>query len=270
MQFLEIVFIAVSLSMDAFAVAMCKGLSMKRLNVKNMIIIGLFFGVFQMIMPILGYYLGKTFESYIVNIDHWIAFGLLFLLGSKAIFDTFKELKESKKELKENTVNDDLVKNTKIFENEKNSTQVFSSDNCDKASDFLDSDKFNFTIEQESKNIDEVLTQNAKDSSDKNTDEILHEKSKINDRLNYKELFIMAIATSIDALAVGITFALTLNNGILLPASLIGIITFLISVIGVIIGHKFGNKGGFIAKFLGGAVLIIIGIKILIEHLFFM
>lgn len=185
MGFFELVLIAVGLAMDAFAVSLCKGLSMNNLRLKNAAVIALFFGGFQAIMPLLGWLLGTQFESYITSFDHWIAFGLLVLIGGKMIYEVFKK----------------------------------------------DSDADN--------NID---------------------------ALNIKELFVLAIATSIDALAVGITFAF-LQTSIVSAVSLIGVITFGLSFAGVFIGHKFGAKFMSKAEFAGGAVLILIGTRILLEHL---
>lgn len=185
MGILELVLIAVSLSMDAFAVSVCKGLGMKRMNWKNGIIIALFFGVFQAVMPFIGWALGRQFEQYITAIDHWIAFGLLLIIGGKMIWEAVRGGDEG--------------------------------ESCD-------------------------------------------------DTLNIKELFVLAIATSIDALAVGITFAF-LQVQILPSVTLIGVTTFAISLLGVLIGRKFGAWLMQKAQIAGGAILILIGIKILLEHL---
>jgi len=185
MGLLELILIAVGLSMDAFAVALCKGLNMRKLTLRNSAIIALFFGGFQGAMPLLGWALGKQFESYITSIDHWIAFALLVLIGGNMIREVFK----------------------------------------------------------------------------KDDDEMEAE-----DNLNLKELLLLAIATSIDALAVGITFAF-LQVSILPAVSLIGAITFVLSLVGVVIGHKFGAKFKSKAEFAGGFVLILIGTKIILEHL---
>ena len=185
MGLLELILIAVGLSMDAFAVALCKGLNMRKLTLRNSAIIALFFGGFQGAMPLLGWALGKQFESYITSIDHWIAFALLVLIGGNMIREVFK----------------------------------------------------------------------------KDNDEMEAE-----DNLNLKELLLLAIATSIDALAVGITFAF-LQVSILPAVSLIGAITFVLSLVGVVIGHKFGAKFKSKAEFAGGFVLILIGTKIILEHL---
>ena len=184
MGIIEILLIAVGLAMDAFAVSVCKGLAMKKLNWEKAIIIALYFSIFQALMPILGYLLGIAFESIITQIDHWIAFVLLLIIGIKMINEVFKE-----------------------------------------------------------------------------------EKQSYDDSVNFKVMLVLSIATSIDALAVGITFAF-LNTNIILAVSIIGIITFLLSLLGVKIGNRFGNKYEKKAQIIGGIILIIIGIKILIDHLF--
>lgn len=183
MGIIETFFISIGLAMDAFAVATCKGLAIKKLEWKKAIIVGLYFGLFQGIMPIIGYYLGINFQDKIVNIDHWIAFILLISIGINMI----KEAVSAKDEDKD-------------------------------------------------------------------------------DSLNFKNMIILSIATSIDALAIGITFAF-LNCNIIKAAGLIGIITFLLSIIGVKIGNKFGNKYESKAEIMGGIILIILGTKILLEHL---
>jgi len=183
---LELILIAISLSMDAFAVALCKGLSMKKLKLGHAAVIALFFGGFQAAMPAIGWILGKQFESYITPVDHWIAFVLLGYIGGKMIWDAFHEDDEAAKP-------------------------------CDQ-------------------------------------------------KLDLKELFTMAVATSIDALAVGITFAF-LKTDIVSAVLLIGLITFGLSFVGVVIGHRFGNKFQNKAEIAGGIVLILIGLKILLEHL---
>ncbi len=183
MGILEILLISVGLAMDAFAVAICKGLSMKKMNWKKAIIIGLYFGIFQAIMPVIGYYLGSTFEEFVKNIDHWIAFGLLAFIGGNMIKEALNK-----------------------------------------------------------------------------------ESEEVNDDTGVKTMSLLAIATSIDALAVGITFAL-LDINLILSVLLIGIITFLLSIIGVKIGNKFGVKYKSKAEAMGGLILILLGIKIVIEHL---
>ena len=182
---IEILLISIGLAMDAFAVSVCKGLAMKKMNWKKAAIIGLYFGIFQAVMPVIGYFLGTTFERFITNVDHWIAFILLSIIGGKMLIDGIK----------------------------------------------------------------------AED--DEETGEF---------KLDLKELFLLAIATSIDALAVGITFAF-LNYPIVECMSIIGCTTFIISFIGVYIGKIFGSKYEHKAEIAGGIILIVIGLKILLEHL---
>ena len=186
MSIIEIALIGVGLAMDAFAVSICKGLAMRRMNYKKAIIIAAFFGVFQALMPALGYVLGTTFANKIAAIDHWIAFMLLALIGANMI--------------KEALSSDD--------------------DECQ------------------------------------------------DDSLRLGDLIMLSIATSIDALAVGITFAF-FNVSLLLSVSMIGIITFIICVIGVKVGNVFGEKYKSKAELAGGLILIVMGAKILIDHLFF-
>ena len=181
----ELFFIAVGLSMDAFAVSLCKGLAMGKFRPKTALTIGLFFGGFQAAMPLLGWLLGNQFERYITSVDHWIAFGLLAFIGGKMLFDAFHD-----------------------------------DGGCD-------------------------------------------ESCKIP---SLKELFVLAVATSIDALAVGITFSF-LKVDIIPAVTFIGLITFALSVAGVAIGAKFGAKFEKKAQIAGGIVLIVIGLKILLEHL---
>ena len=184
MGLVEIILIAVSLAMDAFAVSICKGLSMKKMDWKKAIIIALYFGLFQGGMPLIGYLLGVGFEESIKFIDHWIAFGLLAFIGGNM--------------------------------------------------------------------IKEALSKNEDD--------------EVDDKVDFKTMIVLAIATSIDALAIGVTFAF-LNVNIILAVSLIAAITFVISCIGVKLGNVFGDKYEKKAELAGGIVLILIGLKILLEHL---
>lgn len=187
MGIIELFFIGVGLAMDAFAVSICKGLNMPKMNYKQAGIIALFFGGFQALMPFLGWSLGRQFESYIVSIDHWIAFVLLAIIGGNMIKEAL---------------------------------------------------------------------------SDEDEDEI----ENTNGSLDLKELFMLAIATSIDALAVGVTFAF-LGVQIVPAITLIGITTFAISFAGVYIGHQFGSRYEKKAELAGGIILVCIGLKILFEHL---
>ncbi len=174
--------IAVGLSMDAFAVSICKGLSMPKMKWKNAIIAGLYFGGFQAIMPLIGYLLGVGFENKIKAVDHWIAFVLLAFIGANMI-------KESRGETEE-----------------------------------------------------------------------------LNDSFDVKTMLLLAIATSIDALAVGVSFAF-LSVSIIPAILFIGLCTFTFSFFGIKIGNVFGSKYKAKAEFLGGVILILMGLKILIEHL---
>ncbi len=183
MSFFELFLTGVALSMDAFAVSVCKGLSAPRLKPANALETGLFFGGFQALMPLLGWLLGRQFESYITEIDHWIAFVLLAFIGGKMIWEVLR-----------------------------------GGDGPDSGS---------FAV---------------------------------------KELFVLAIATSIDALAMGVTFAF-LSVNIWSAISVIGATTFCFSFAGVYIGAKVGGKFHEKAELAGGVVLILIGLKILLEHL---
>ena len=183
MGIIELVILSIGLAMDAFAVAVCKGLSMKKMSWKKGLIIGLYFGFFQAFMPLIGYLLGINFQEKIQSVDHWIAFKLLGIIGL-------------------NIVKEANSKETEIA----------------------------------------------------------------NDSIKFKDMVILAIATSIDALAIGITFAF-LKVNVIFAIILIGVITFGISVVGVKIGNLFGCKYEKKAELAGGLILILLGIKILIEHL---
>ena len=187
MGILELFLIGVGLSMDAFAVAICQGLCMPKLNLRHGAIIALFFGGFQALMPFLGWVLGSQFANYIQNIDHWVAFVLLALIGCNMIREALSP------------------------EDEETACAV----------DY---------------------------------------------RLDYKQLLMMAIATSIDALAVGVTFAFL--RVMIVPAiTLIGCTTFCLSLVGVVVGNFFGARYKRRAEFTGGVILVLLGLKILLEHL---
>ncbi len=188
MSNIEIFILAVALSMDAFAVAVCKGLSVSKLKISHMLITGAYFGFFQAFMPLIGYMLGKQFESLITNVDHWIAFVLLGIIG-------FNMIRESREK------DDDC-------ECCKNSEGKFSP----------------------------------------------------------RVMLPLAVATSIDALAVGITLAF-LKVELIPSVSFIGITTFVLSAVGVKIGNIFGSKYKSVSELIGGIVLIAMGTKILLEHL---
>lgn len=184
MQIWELFITAVGLSMDAFAVSICKGLSVGKANAKQMALTGAWFGGFQALMPLLGFFIGSVFSSYITSFDHWIAFFLLALIGANMIKESFS----------------------------KEENDADSSFCC-------------------------------------------------------KVMLVMAVATSIDALAAGVTFALLPDVNIIAAVSFIGVITFILSALGVKFGSFFGAKYKSRAEFLGGAVLILMGTKILLEHL---
>lgn len=185
MSLLELFIIAVGLSMDAFAVSVCKGLSMRKMNLKNAVIVGLYFGGFQGGMPLIGYFLGTRFQDAITAYDHWIAFVLLGIIGINMIRESRDPEAES----------------------------------CDAS-------------------------------------------------VAMKDMVILAIATSIDALAVGVTFAF-LQVQIIPAVSFIGATTFVLSIIGVKMGTVFGCRYKSKAEFAGGLILVCMGVKILCEHLFF-
>ncbi|MBQ7319898.1 MAG: manganese efflux pump [Clostridia bacterium] len=195
MGFLEIFFTGVGLSMDAFSVAVCKGLQMRRIRWGQTLTVAAFFGGFQALMPLIGWLLGTRFKDYIVAFDHWIAFGLLWFIGGKMILDVIKEARE---------------------------------EGC---------------------GCPDGDTAAANGS-----------------KLDLRELTLMALATSIDALAVGITMAF-LQVNIWSAILTIGVTTFLLSIVGVFIGNIFGTRYQRKATLAGGIVLLIIGAKILIEHL---
>lgn len=184
MGIISLIILAIGLSMDAFAVSICKGLGMEKVTLKKALIVGAWFGIFQALMPFLGYLLGKNFQNLIEKYDHWVAFVLLLLLGI-------------------NMIKESLTK----------------------------------------------------------------EETETNGSLTFKSMLVLAIATSIDALAAGITFGV-LETNIYLAISLIGAITFVISAVGVKIGNVFGLKYKSKAEMVGGIILILLGVKIILEHVF--
>ena len=185
MGFPELVILAIGLSMDAFAVAVCAGIPMRRVTVKNALIVGLYFGVFQAAMPLIGYFAASLFAEKIKAFDHWIAFGLLAFLGVRMIIGNFKK-----------------------------------EENCEDQPSSLKPGK----------------------------------------------MLPLAVATSIDALAVGVSFAF-LRVDIVPAVSLIGAVTLVLSMAGVKIGKVFGSRFKSKAELMGGIVLVLIGLKILLEHL---
>lgn len=182
MGVIELLLLAVGLSMDAFAVSVCKGLALGRPGIRQTVTVGLWFGGFQALMPLIGFLLGTTFQSYIESVDHWIAFGLLAFIGANMI-------RESRGEEKSESAS-----------------------------------------------------------------------------LHWKTMLLMAVATSIDALAVGVTFAF-LEVNVALAVSAIGLTAFLLSAAGVRAGGVFGERWRGRAELCGGVILILLGLKILLEHL---
>lgn len=183
MSLFSLFLLAVGLSMDAFAVSICKGLAMNKITLKKASIVGLWFGGFQALMPLIGFILGSQFEQYITAVDHWIAFILLGIIGISMIKEALSK-----------------------------------------------------------------------------------EEEETDDSLAFKTMLLLAVATSIDALAVGITFAF-LQVDIIPAISFIGVTTFILSAIGVKVGNIFGTKYKSKAELFGGIILILIGTKILLEHL---
>lgn len=184
MGLFELFVLAVGLSMDAFAVSICKGLATNNVKPRHMAICGVWFGGFQALMPLVGFFLGSAFEKYVTAVDHWIAFVLLGAIGANMIKEAFGK---------------------------------------------------------------------EEDGSDAD--------------FSFKKMLVMAVATSIDALAVGITFALLPDVNIFAAVSFIGVVTFIFSAVGVKLGNVFGGKYRSVSQIAGGGILIALGIKILIEHL---
>ena len=184
MHFLELIIIAVGVSMDAFAVSICKGLSVRRLRPNHMLSAAVWFGGFQALMPLIGYFMGITFADYVSNVDHWIAFVLLAIIGGKMVKEAFEK-----------------------------------DEDCDYNPDF-----------------------------------------------SFKTMLMLAIATSIDALAVGVSFA-CLKVDVWTSVIVIGLMTGAFSAFGVLLGNVFGNRFKSQAEFAGGFILVAIGVKILLEHM---
>ena len=180
----SVFFVALGVSADAFAVALGKGMHMRRFNLRNALIISTAFGVFQAVMPVIGWLLGTQFASYITGIDHWVAFVLLGLIGGKMLWEAFSN----------------------------------------------------------------------------------PEDKEVDDRLRIRELLVLSVATSVDALAVGLSFAF-LAISITETAILIGVTTFVLTFAGILIGHRAGVKFRRPAEIAGGLILILIGTRILLDHL---
>ena len=224
MSFLELFLLAVGLSMDAFAVAICAGLTMRVASVKKMLIIGLYFGIFQAVMPLIGYLTATWLAAKIISYDHWIAFALLSFLGGKMII-------ESQKRDADSEGNADRA----------NSEGLYTGDMSD------------------GKDSLEEAREGAESSPG---------LSRVNMEASLKpeRMLPLAIATSIDALAAGVSFAFLRVN--IIPAVLfIGAATLTISMAGVKIGNIFGTKYKSGAELTGGIILVLIGLKVLIDHL---
>lgn len=202
MNFIELFLIAFGLSMDAFAVSICSGLNMQKATLKKATIVGLYFGIFQALMPLIGYLLASQFADKIITFDHWIAFILLSIIGGKMVYESFSKPKCSDRKCPPSSCTDRKCPKT----------------------------------------------------------------TKKETSLKPAQMLPLAIATSIDALAVGVSFAF-LKIDIVPAVSFIGITTLILSMIGVKIGHVFGEKLQSKAELLGGLILILIGVKILLEHL---
>jgi len=185
MTFLPLLLIALGVSADAFAVALTKGLHMRRFNLAHAVIIALTFGLFQAVMPLVGWLLGTQFARYITEFDHWVAFVLLLLVGGKMLWEAFSAHEDTERDY---------------------------------------------------------------------------------DRLDVRRLLVLALATSIDALAVGITFAF-IEVSILWAVVLIGVTTAVLAFVGVVVGRRVGARFGRPAEIAGGVVLILIGTRILLDHL---
>ena len=185
----ELLLLGVGLSMDAFAVSVCKGLAMQRSSVKAGLTCGIWFGGFQALMPLIGFFLGSMFAEAIQSVDHWVAFGLLVLIGVNML------------------------------------REAFSPEEDGGCSECADAD------------------------------------------LSVKSMFVMAVATSIDALAVGISLAMAGDVAIFAAVGIIGVCTFTLSAVGVGVGSVFGSRFEQKAQIAGGVILVILGVKILLEHL---
>lgn len=185
MSLVDLLLIAVGLSMDAFAVSICKGLALRKISLKDCAICGVWFGGFQALMPLIGYLVGYHFQTFVTGFDHWIAFGLLAVIGGNMI------------------------------------REAISGD----------------------------------------------EDEKADPSMGFKAMLPMAVATSIDALAVGVNFAFLPDTNIFAAVTLIGVITCVISMVGVKVGNVFGAKYKSKAELTGGVILIFLGVKILLEHL---
>ena len=183
MGLIEIILIGIALAMDAFAVSICKGLTLKKMEISKALICGIYFGVFQALMPLIGYFIGKSFITFIESFDHWIAFAILAIIGINMIRESFS-------------------------------------------------------------------------------------KEEVDPNFSAKAMLILALATSIDALTMGLSFSMVdLRVNIFVAVTIIGVITFVLSGLGVFIGNIFGSRFNKVAQIIGGVCLVLIGVKVLLDGL---
>lgn len=237
MGFVELLLIGVGLSMDAFAVAVCKGLAMKRVNYRHALVIALMFGGFQALMPLVGWALGTQFEQYITPVDHWIAFVLLAFIGGKMLWEALRG-----------------------EAGDEDGAAAKGEAGAEAAGTSSGGTVGAGTEAAGTSGAGAAVAGATGDSG------AVQATGEAKERLDMRELVLMAIATSIDALAVGITFAF-LQVDIVPAIALIGATTFVLSLGGVVVGNQFGARFEKPASVVGGVVLILIGLKILLEHL---
>lgn len=183
MGLIEIILSGIALAMDAFAVSICKGLTLKKMEISKALICGIYFGVFQALMPLIGYFIGKSFITFIESFDHWIAFAILVIIGINMIRESFS-------------------------------------------------------------------------------------KEEVDPNFSAKAMLILALATSIDALTMGLSFSMVdLRVNIFVAVTIIGVITFVLSGLGVFIGNIFGSRFNKVAQIIGGVCLVLIGVKVLLDGL---
>lgn len=183
MGLIEIILSGIALAMDAFAVSICKGLTLKKMEISKALICGIYFGVFQALMPLIGYFIGKSFITFIESFDHWIAFAILAIIGINMIRESFS-------------------------------------------------------------------------------------KEEVDPDFSAKAMLILALATSIDALTMGLSFSMVdLRVNIFVAVTIIGVITFVLSGLGVFIGNIFGSRFNKVAQIIGGVCLVLIGVKVLLDGL---
>ena len=204
MNIIELFLTSVGLAADAFSVATCRGLEARRFTWKNGLLTGLFFGVFQAVMPVIGFYLAEFFADEISAFDHWLAFALLGFLGAKMIFEGAREVHK--------------------------------------------------------KRLEKRSAAGGEENKPQNTEPVEGKPFR------FRELITMSFATSIDALIVGVTFS-AVGANIWISAAVIGAVTFALSLFGVFLGSKIGSKLGGFSEIAGGAILFLLGLKILLEHL---